>query len=144
MLAELKRHNDQSLRGIQRLTTKLWQVAQGEASKGTREQSDSLRRRISELEGELSTVSDSVRQLEQAILEERQKREKVTKDRNEISEQCGQLTAALRNAENDLRASERVISVLERGQRQDREEIRLLQKRVEEILTELTSVKLRS
>jgi len=37
-----------------------------------------------------------------------------------------------------------VISVLERGQRQDREEIRLLQKRVEEILTELTSVKLRS
>ena len=56
-------------------------------------------------------------------------------------DQCGQLKEALRNAESDLRASEKLIAVLERAQRQDREEIRSLQKRVEELVAELATIK---
>ena len=144
VLAELKRHNDQSLKVIQRLATKLWKSARDEAQKGKQDEGASLRGRILELEKELSRSNGSVREFERNNLEERQEREKVTKDRNELSEQCRQLTAALRNAESDLRASERVISVLERSQRQDRDEIRLLQKRVEELLTELTSIRMKN
>lgn len=144
LLAELKRHNDQSLKVIQRLATKLWKSARDEAQKGKQDEGASLRGRILELEKELSRSNGSVRELERNNLEERQEREKVTKDRNELSEQCRQLTAALRNAESDLRASERVISVLERSQRQDRDEIRLLQKKVEELLTELTSIRIKN
>lgn len=144
VLAELRRHNDQSQKVIQRLVTELWNSARDEAQKGKRDEGASLRGRILELEKELSRSNGSVRELERNNSKERQEREKVTKDRNELSEQCRQLTAALRNAESDLRASERVISVLERSQRQDRDEIRSLQKRVEELLTELTSIRMKN
>ena len=144
VLAELRRHNDQSLKGIQRFATKLWKSARDEAQKGKQDEGASLRGRILELEQELSRSNGSVRELERINSEERQEREKVKNDRSELSEQCRQLTAALRNAESDLRASERVISVLERSQRQDRDEIRSLQKRVEELLTELTSIRMKN
>ena len=140
VLAELRRHNDQSLKGIQRLATKLWKSARDEAQKGKQDEVASLRGRILELEQELSRSNGSVQELERINLEERQEREEVKNDRNELSEQCRQLTAALRNAESDLRASERVISVLERSQRQDRDEIRLLQKRIEELATENAAI----
>ena len=144
VLAELMRHNDQSRKETQQLVTKLWQSALDEARKGKQDESASLRDRLSELEEALSRSNDSTRELERINSELRREREKVTKDRDELSEQCRQSTAALRNAESDLRASERVISVLERSQRQDRDEIRSLQKRVEELLTELTSIRMKN
>lgn len=45
------------------------------------------------------------------------------------------------DAESDLRASEKTIAVLERTQRQDREDIRSLQKRVEDLVVELATIK---
>ena len=48
---------------------------------------------------------------------------------------------ALRSAESDVRVSEKTIAVLERTQRQDRDEIRSLQKRVEELVAELATIK---
>ena len=141
VLAELRRHNDQTLKVVQRLVTKLWKSARDEAQKGKQDEGASLRGRILELEKELWRSNGSVRELERNNLEERQEREKVTKDRNELSEQCRQLTAALRNAESDIRASERVISVLERSQRQDRDEIRSLQKRIEGLVIENAAIK---
>tara|TARA_B100000614_G_scaffold257911_1_gene279072 strand:+ start:1030 stop:1656 length:627 start_codon:yes stop_codon:yes gene_type:complete len=138
MLAELKRHNNQSLKGIQQLAAKLWQSACDEASKGQKNESAALRNRISDLEEKLSKAD---RRLEQVTSEAHRESETSTNENSQLVEQCEQLKEALRNAESDLRASERTITILERTQRQDREEIRSLQKRVEELVAELATIK---
>jgi len=138
MMAELRRHNDQSVDEIRRLAAKLWQSACDELSKGQKNEDAPLRSRISDLEKKLSEAD---RQLQQATSEAHRESRTLTIENRQLVDQCGQLKEALRNAESDLRASEKIIAVLERAQRQDREEIRSLQKRVEELVAERATIK---
>ena len=113
--AEIQQLNAQNLRETQRLAAKLWQVARDEVSKREEEKAALSLNRISVLEEQLSVTNASKRQLEQVVSDDRYRLEELTKERDELSKKCEKLTAALRNAESDLRASDRVISVLERG-----------------------------
>jgi septal ring factor EnvC (AmiA/AmiB activator) len=63
------------------------------------------------------------------------------KEGDELAQQSGDLKAALRNAESDLRATQQMIESFERNQRQDRGEIRQLQKRIENLVAELATLK---
>lgn len=138
MVAELKRHNDESLKQIQQLAAKLWQSACDEVAKGQKNESATLRSRISDLEEKLSEAD---RQLEQVTSGAHRESETFANENSRLLEQCEQLKGALRNAESDLRASEKTITIFERTQRQDREDIRSLQKRVEELVAELATMK---
>lgn len=137
IMAELRRHNDQGADDIRRLAAKLWQSAYDEISKGQEKENVALRNRISDLEEKLA---DADRQLELATSDV-QGRNAIFE--NELVKQCERLKEALRNAESDVRASEKTIAALERTQRQDRDDIRSLQKRVEELVAELATVKAR-
>lgn len=138
MMAELRRHNDQSIDEIRRLAAKLWRSACDEASKGKQNEINALRSRVFDLEEKLSEAD---RQLQQVASEAHRESGTLMIENRQLVDQCGQLKEALRNAEGDVRASEKTISVLERTQRQDREEIRSLQKRVEELVAEIATIK---
>lgn len=138
MMAELRRHNDRSFEEIRHLAAKLWQSACDELSKGQKNESATLRSRISDLEEKLTEAD---RQLEQATSAAQRKSGTFTGENRQLVEQCEHLKEALRNAESDLRASEKTIAVLERTQRQDREEIRSPQKRVEQLVAEIATIK---
>lgn len=138
MMAELRRYNDRGAEEILRLAARLWQSACDELSRGQEKESIVLRRRISDLEEKLVEAD---RQLEQATSATQRESGTFTTENKQLVEQCARLKEALRNAESDVRASEKTIMVLERTQRQDRDEIRSLQKRVEELVAELATAK---
>ena len=141
MMAELGRHSDRSADELRRLAERLWQSAREEASKGLQKECAALRSRVHELEEELSEAS---RQLQQAVPERLSEGGTVTNENSELVEQSERLKEALRNAESDVRASGKTIAILERTQRQDREEIRALHSRVEELVAELAVIRAKS
>ena len=140
MMAELDRHNDRSTADLRRLAARLWQSAREEASKDLEDQCAALRIRIHDLEDDLAEAN---RQAQRATPERLRGSGTFTNQSSQLVEQCEQLKEALRNAESDLRASGKTITILERTQRQDREEIRSLHNRVEELVEELATIKAR-
>jgi hypothetical protein len=123
------------------LANKCWVAACGEAASIERGENVQLRKRIETLKGDLTVTANLVAQAE----EERQRMSRdlsiCMKERDQFGQECGDLKAALRNAENDLRATQRMTESFERNQRQDRSEIRQLQKRIEELVAELATLK---
>ena len=138
MMAELGRHNDRSADEIRRLAASLWQSAREEASKDLQNECAALRSRVHDQDEELSEAN---RQLQRATPEGIGESEPFANENRQLVEQCERLKEALRNAESDLRASGKTITILERTQRQDREEIRSLHNRVEELVAELATIK---
>ena len=65
-------------------------------------------------------------------------------ERDELAQNFGGLQSALRNAESDFRAAQRMIDTFERNRREDRDEIRDLQKRIEDLVGEITLLKVRA
>lgn len=138
MMAELGRHSDRSSGDLRRLAERLWQSARKEASKGLQKECAALRSRVRGLEEELS---EARRQLQRTAPERLGEGGTVTNENSELVEQSERLKEALRNAESDVRASGKTIAILERAQRQDREEIRSLHARIEDLVTELATIK---
>ena len=138
MMAELGRHSDRSADDLGRLAARLWQSAREEASKGLQKECAALRSRVRDLEEELSEAS---RQLQRTAPEPVGEGGTVTNENSELVEQSERLKEALRNAESDVRASGKTIAVLERTQRQDREEIRSLHARIEELVAEIATIR---
>jgi peptidoglycan hydrolase CwlO-like protein len=64
-----------------------------------------------------------------------------TKNSEDLARQCADLKTALRNAESDLRATQKIIGNFERNQQQDRDEIRQSQKRIEGFVAEIALLK---
>ena len=138
MIAELGRHNEQSADDLRRLAGRLWHSAREEASKDRKDECAALRGRVHALEEELSEAS---RQHQRAAREGLGEGGTFANENRQLAERCERLKEALRNAESDLRASGKTIAILERTQRQDREEIRSLHNRVEELVAELATIK---
>jgi hypothetical protein len=96
-----------------------------EAAKGLRDETQMER-----LEKDISASAELIAGME----DQHDKTERVldthVKEKASLTEPCASLQSALRNAESDLRAAQRVIENFERNQRQNREEIRDLQRRI--------------
>ena len=138
VMAELGRHNDRSADDLRRLAARLGQSAREEASKDLKDECGALRNRIHELEDGLSEANRKPQRATPGRLRESGT---FTNENRQLVEQCERLKEALRNAESDLRASGKTITILERTQRQDREEIRSLHNRVEELVEEVATIK---
>jgi chromosome segregation ATPase len=123
------------------LANKCWMAACAGAASTARDESLHLRKRIKTLEADLNAATDLVVQAEGERDGMGRDLNVCTKERDQFGQECGDLKAALRNAESDLRATQRVIESFERNQRQDRTEIRQLQKRIEELVAELATLK---
>ena len=129
---------------ITALAQKCWEAGSVESTHHARRENDRLRQEIGGLKTSLASSTDLVARLER----QGEEKDRVMDDRvvenTKLAQTCEGLRAALRNAESDLRASQRVIDNLERNQGQDREEIRASQKRIEGLVGEIAVLKARS
>lgn len=102
-----------------------------------RNENATLKSRNRELEALLSAADARSGQHQAEI--ERQGRELTAAQARvaDLVQQCEGLRDAVRNAESDLRASQKVIETFDLNQRRDRDEIRSLHKRVEGLVAEL-------
>lgn len=123
------------------LANKCWSVANAEVATALREEAARLQKRLDAVEADLVTSTDLVVKLEAERDEQDRALERCLKERDELKQQCSDLMVALRNAESDLRATQRMIEAFERNQRQDRDEIRELQRRNENLVGEIATLK---
>ena len=131
-------------RQITALAQKCWESGSVESTNHARRESDRLRQEIAGLKTSLATSADLVGRLERQGEEKDRALDGRGTENAKLVQTCEGLRAALRNAESDLRACQRVIDNFERNQRQDREEIRALQKRIEGQVGEIAVLKARS
>lgn len=123
---------------------KCWEAGSVEGANHARHESDRLRQQIAGLETSLATSTDLVARLERQGEEKDRALDGTGAENTKLVQTCEGLRAALRNAESDLRASQRVIDNFERNQGKDREEIRALQKRIEGLVGEIAVLKAKS
>jgi len=138
---EFQRLSEEVSQQMLLLVNKYWTAAYKEAAAGARDENVRLRRRLETLEVDLAASTDLVAQIKAERGKKDQALDVCMRERDELTRQCGDMKAALRNAESDLRATQKVIEAFERNQRQDRDEIRQLQKRIEELVAELATLK---
>jgi chromosome segregation ATPase len=100
-----------------------------------------LRRRIQALEVDITAATNLVGQVEGERDRMNGDLNICLKERDQFGQECRDLKAALRNAESDIWAIKRMIESFERNQGQDRNEVRQLQKRIEELVAELATLK---
>lgn len=123
------------------LANKCWTAARATAASAAQDENIRLKRRVEKLEADLLASTDVLIQVETERDQSAHDFELRTKERDELARQCGDLKAAVRNAESDLRATHKMIETYERNQREDRGEIRQLQKRIEELVAEIATLK---
>jgi chromosome segregation ATPase len=138
---EFQRLSGQVSEQVLALANRCWAAACNEATAGVREENVRLRRRLEALEVDLAASTDLLVQVEEERDEKVCTLNLSKKEKEELARQCDDLTAGLRNAESDLRATQKTIDNFERNQRQDRDEIRQLQRRIEDLVAECATLK---
>jgi chromosome segregation ATPase len=126
------------------LARKCWAAASNEAAAGLRDENAQLRQRLEALGADLTASTNLAVELEGERDGKERHLEACLKGKEELARQCGDLKAALRNAESDLRATQKLIDNYDHNQRQDRDEIRQLQKHIEELVAELATARARA
>jgi chromosome segregation ATPase len=113
--------------------------AQSPAS--ARQGNASLRKHIEALESAAVVASERLVQAEAQRDTADRALKQVTAEKADLAKNFANLQAALRNAESDFRAAQRTIDSFERNRREDRDEIRSLQKRIEALVDEIATLK---
>jgi chromosome segregation ATPase len=141
---EFQRLSSEASQQILSVAAKCWAAAWATAASGLRDEGIRLRKHVDGLEKDLAASTDLLAQIEEQRDEKGRALDASTKERAELAQNSGSLQSALRNAESDLRAAQRIIDTFERNQRQDREDIRGLQKRIESLVSEIAVLRARS
>ncbi len=123
---------------------KCWEAGSVASATLARHESDRLRQEIAGLQTNLVASTDLVARIKRQGEEQDRALDSGGTENAKLVQTCEGLRGALRNAESDLRAAQRVIDNFERNQRQDREEIRALQKRIEGLVGEIAALKAKS
>src|SRR5207245_1627323 len=121
---EFQRLASEASQQILSVASKCWATALAESASGVLEENVKLRKQIEGLEKEMIGSSDRPAQVES----QRDERDHAL---DQHIKEKADLQSALRNAESDLRAAQRMIDTFERNRREDRDDIRDLQKRIE-------------
>lgn len=141
LLGEFQRLSGEVSQQIALLANKFWTAALTEAASRVRDENVRLRKHLERVEADLVSSNDCFLQIQRERDGIRRDLGLHVRERDEFAQQCADLKAALRNAESDLRAANKVIETLERNAQEDRSEIRQLQKRIEELVAELATLK---
>jgi len=123
------------------VAARCWAAAWAQSAKALRDETVRQRTQIEQLEKDISASADLIAQMEDQRDETARALDAHIKERSSLLERCESLQSALRNAESDVRAAQRVIETFERHQRQDRDEIRDLQRRIESLVAEMAALK---
>ncbi len=141
---EFQRLSSEASQQILSVAAKCWAAAWAMAANGLRDESIRLRKQVDGLEKDLAASTDLLAEIEEQRDEKGRALDASTKEKAGLAQNFGSLQSALRNAESDLRAAQRIIDTFERNQRQDREDIRGLQKRIESLVSEIAVLQARS
>lgn len=125
------------------IVTSCWAAAWADAARSLRDENLRQRTQIDRLEKDLFVSVELTAQMEQQRSEIECSLDTQIRGKSSLAERCTSLQSALRNAESDLRSAQRVTENLERNQRQDREDIRDFQTRIEALVGEIAVLKAR-
>lgn len=125
------------------IATSCWAAAWAEAATSLRDENLGQRNQIDRLEKDLRVSVELIAQMEQQRSEIECSLDMHIREKASLAERYTSLQSALRNAESDLRSAQRVIENFERNQRQDREDIRDFQTRIEALIGEIAVLKAR-
>jgi chromosome segregation ATPase len=138
LVRELQQMSSETSQQFLSVVARYWTSTLAESASPAREENAALRRQIDGLEREALASSEKLAQAERQRDEMDRAVKQLGKERDELAQNFGGLQAALRNAESDFRAAQRMIDTFERNRREDRDEIRDLQKRIEDLVGEIT------
>lgn len=105
------------------------------------EESARLRKQVQDLENETLASAERLAQAESQRDEAARALKELDQEKAGLAQSFGSLQSALRNAESDVRAAQRLIDNFERNRREDRDEIRGLQMRIEGLVGEIGTLK---
>lgn len=120
---------------------KYWAAAPTASTDTMGEEDGRLRGRIAELEDGARAASQRLGLAESQGKEKDAALRQLVIERDDLARNLRTLQLALRNAEADVRAAQRMIDGFERNRREDREQIRDLQKRIESLIGEIAGLK---
>lgn len=123
------------------LAVKCWSEAWAASQGAQRDEIPRLGKQIDGLERRLKASTDLLAELEGQRDEKNRALAVAQRERTELAQNYATMQSALRNAESDLRAGQKMIAAFERNQQQDRQEIRSLQERIEGLVAELAALK---
>lgn len=141
---EFQQLSEQMSQHVSKMASECWTAASREAATRVREENVRLRKRLDILETELTASSNLLVKVEVERDEYLQILNTTKMEKEDILRQYDGMREGLRNAESDLRATQKTIENFERNQRQDREEIRRLQNRIEALVAECAILKMNS
>lgn len=123
------------------LLAKYWAGVPAASTNTIGEENAGPRTHITDLDKDRLILSEKLA-LAQSQREETERcMKQVATERDDLARNFGSLQSALRNAEADFRAAQRTIETFERHRREDREQIRDLHKRIEEMIGEIAQLK---
>jgi chromosome segregation ATPase len=98
------------------IATRCWAAAWAQSAKSLRDEALKQRTRIDKLEKDVSASAELIAQMEEQRDQAEVALDAHIKHKESLAETCANLQSALRNAESDLRAAQRVVETYERNQ----------------------------
>lgn len=138
---ELEHLTTETSREILSVLAKYWAATPTTSTSTMGEENARLRNRVEDLENAGLAASEKIALAESERKEKDAALKQLASERDDLVRNLGTLQSALRNAEADVRAAQRTIDGFERNRREDREQIRDLQKRIEEMIGEIAHLK---
>lgn len=141
LIRELQRVSAEASQRILSVVASYLASSPAQAPASARQRNASLRKHIEAFESAAVVASERLVQAEAQRDAADRALKQVTAEKADLAKNFANLQAALRNAESDFRAAQRTIEGFERNRREDRDEIRSLQRRIEDLVGEIALVK---
>lgn len=144
LVRELQHVTSEASQQILSIVARYWTGTLAGSAGPAREENARLRKQVEDLENEALASAERLARAESQHDETGRALKQLGQEKADLAQSLGSLQSALRNAESDFRAAQRLIDSFERNRREDRDEIRSLQKRIEGLVGEISSLKARA
>jgi chromosome segregation ATPase len=141
LVRDLQQVTSEASQQILSIVASYWTSTLAGSAGLAREENARLRKQVEDLENEALASAERLAQTESQRDEAGRALKELGQEKAELAQGFGSLQSALRNAESDVRAAQRLIDNFERNRREDRDEIRSLQMRIEGLVGEIGALK---
>ncbi len=141
LVRELQHVTSEASQQIVSIVASYWTSTLTGSAGPAREENARLRKQVEDLETEALVSAERLARAENQRDEAGRAVKELDQEKAGLARSLGNLQSALRNAESDFRAAQRLIDSFERNRREDRDEIRSLQMRIEGLVGEIGALK---
>jgi DNA repair exonuclease SbcCD ATPase subunit len=141
LVRELQHVTSEASQQILSIVARYWTSTLAGSAGPALEENARLRKQVEDLENEALASLERLAQAESQHDETGRALKQLGQAKADLAQSFGSLQSALRNAESDFRAAQQLIDSFERNRREDRDEIRSLQKRIEGLVGEIGALK---